>query len=200
MTPQLYEFILAALLMELTPGPNMTWLALLSAQRGRRAGYLAVAGVALGLSLLAVAAAAGATSLLTLYPITFDLLRWAGIAFLLYLAFEAWVGEKAGAQAPDQMQSFRRGVIVNLLNPKAAAVFVVLIPTLMNADRALLSQTAFLSAIYVGIATAVHLAIVAFAGSFQKFIAEPRRELIARRLCAVALVLVAIWFYFSTTR
>lgn len=58
------EFLIAAIVMEITPGPNMTWLALLSAREGRMAGLQAVAGIATGLALLALVAANGATALI----------------------------------------------------------------------------------------------------------------------------------------
>ena len=88
------EFLVAAIVMEITPGPNMTWLALLSAREGRMAGLQAVAGIATGLTLLAVIAATGAAALISAWPPVYEALRWAGVIFLLYLAWETWVGEK----------------------------------------------------------------------------------------------------------
>jgi threonine/homoserine/homoserine lactone efflux protein len=198
MTSQVLEFTLAARLMELTPGPNMTWLALLSAQHGRRTGLTAVAGIGLGLALLAAVAAVGATSLLTGYPLALEALRWAGAVFLFYLAFEAWVGEHPGASGSEVSRSFWRAVIVNLLNPKAALLFVVLVPGFLDASQPLLPQTILLSTIYVAIATAVHSAIAVFAGSFQHLLMEPGREIIARRVCAGVLVVIAVWFLLTS--
>jgi threonine/homoserine/homoserine lactone efflux protein len=191
------EFLVVAVVMELTPGPNMAWLALLSAREGRRAGFLAVVGIALGLGLLAVAAAAGFVALIETYPLLYEAIRWAGVLFLLYLAYEAWRGEKDKDGAGDP-RHFRRGLIINLLNPKAAAVFVVLIPGFAGGATANLSEVALMSAIYVGIATIAHSLIVIFAGSFQKALAHPRRELIVRRIFALTLVAVAMWFAFTT--
>ena len=57
--PMLPSFLLIVLLVELTPGPNMGWLALLSASEGRRAGFAATAGIALGLAIVAAASALG---------------------------------------------------------------------------------------------------------------------------------------------
>ena len=96
MSESFAEFLIAAIVMELTPGPNMAWLALLSAREGRRAGFVAVAGIALGLSLLAIAASAGFAALIDTYPLLYEAIRWAGVLFLLYLAFEAWRGEGQG--------------------------------------------------------------------------------------------------------
>lgn len=193
MTAGFAEFLVAAIVMEITPGPNMTWLALLSAREGRIAGLQAVAGIALGLALLALIAATGVTALISAWPALYEAIRWAGVAFLLYLAWETWVGEKEADQRPDPGRHFWRGLLVNLLNPKAAAVFVVMIPGFAGPDPAstvLLAMTLT----YLAIATLAHALIVAFAGSFQKAMANPQREVIVRRIFAVALAAVAIWF------
>ena len=189
------EFLLAATVMEITPGPNMTWLALLSAREGRMAGFMAVAGIAAGLTLLAIIAATGAAALISAWPPLYDILRWGGVLFLLYLAWEAWVGEKATPDASSQTRHFRRGLVVNLLNPKALAVFVVMIPGFAGAGQIAVQVT--MTLVYLAIATLAHALIVAFAGSFQKAIADPRRERIVRRVFAIALAGVAAWFAFT---
>ncbi len=191
------EFLVAAIVMEITPGPNMTWLALLSAREGRMAGFMAVAGIALGLTLLAIIAATGAAAMMNTYPAIYELLRWGGVLFLLYLAWEAWVGEKK-AQADGQGRHFVRGLIVNLLNPKAAAVFIVMIPSFAGVGQTT-TQIA-MTAAYLCIATLAHGLIVSFSGSFEKALADPRRERLVRRIFAVALVGVALWFAFSSGR
>ena len=84
------EFAIAAILIELTPGPNMAWLALLAVSRGRLTRLAAVLGVALGLSFAGVAAAIGVAALIAATPWIFQLLRWAGSLYLLYLAWDAW--------------------------------------------------------------------------------------------------------------
>jgi hypothetical protein len=79
------EFTLAAILIELTPGPNMTWLAVVGTSRGRSTALAAVAGIALG---LAVAAAIAGTSLAAIFariPQLFDILRWLGTLYLFCL-------------------------------------------------------------------------------------------------------------------
>lgn len=193
------EFLIAAIVMEITPGPNMTWLALLAAREGRIAGLQAVAGIATGLALLAIIAATGAAALIATWPLLYTALRWGGVLFLLYLAWEAWVGEKDTGKPVEPGRHFRRGLLVNLLNPKAAAVFIVMIPGFAGSDAPagiLITMTLT----YLAIATLAHALIVAFAGSFEKALTHPRREKIVRRIFAVALAGVAIWFAFGTTR
>jgi threonine/homoserine/homoserine lactone efflux protein len=90
-------FALTSVLIELTPGPNMAWLAVLAATEGRRQGYAAVAGVALGLGLVGAIAALGLAAVLQTSPLAYQTLRWAGVAYLLWMAYEAW----RGADAPE---------------------------------------------------------------------------------------------------
>ncbi len=193
------EFLVAAIVMEITPGPNMTWLALLSAREGRIAGLQAVAGIASGLALLAIIAATGVSALISAWPALYEALRWAGVAFLLYLAWEAWVGETDDGKREDPGKHFWRGLVVNLLNPKAAAVFVVMIPGFAGPNPSV-PLLVTMTVIYLAIATLAHALIVAFAGNFQKAMADPKREVVVRRIFAVALAGVAIWFAFTSGR
>jgi len=198
-TASFAEFLIAAVVMEITPGPNMTWLALLAAREGRSAGLMAVAGITTGLTLLALVAASGAAALIAAWPPLHEALRWGGVAFLLYLAWEAWVGERNGGQAIEHGRHFRRGVIVNLLNPKAAAVFVVMIPGFAVPGASVIALIA-MTVSYLIIATLAHLLIVVFAGSFERALADPGREIIVRRVFAVALAGVALWFAVGSAR
>lgn len=194
------EFLLAAIVMEITPGPNMTWLALLSAREGRTAGLMAVAGVASGLSILSLIAATGAAALITAWPALYELLRWGGVLFLLYLALEAWNGEKDEGSPSVAGKHFRRGLFVNLLNPKAAAVFLVMIPSFAGAVSTNAGAIALMTLTYLAIATAAHMLIVFFAATFQKALADPRLEVIVRRIFAVILAAIAIWFAATSGR
>ncbi len=84
--PTLAAFAVTSLIIELTPGPNMAYLALIAATEGRRPGYAAVAGVALGLGALGLAAAVGLSALIAEAPVVYQAIRWAGVAYLLWLA------------------------------------------------------------------------------------------------------------------
>jgi threonine/homoserine/homoserine lactone efflux protein len=79
------EFVVAVLLLELTPGPNMAYLATLSLTRGRVYGLAATAGVAFGLSVHAILAALGAGVLIQQFASLYEVLRWVGVGYLLFL-------------------------------------------------------------------------------------------------------------------
>jgi threonine/homoserine/homoserine lactone efflux protein len=156
-TQYFIPFLLNALLIELTPGPNMAWLALTGASVGRGAALAATAGIALGLAIVGLAAAFGLTELLQSSPNLFAALRYAGVAYLFWLAWSAWVGERE--VAPGQISDggmqiwFRHGLFLNLLNPKAAIFFVAILPSYIDVSLPVMPQTLLLSSCYVEIAT-----------------------------------------------
>lgn len=194
-------FALTSLLIELTPGPNMAYLALLAATEGRRPGYAAVAGVALGLAVVGVAAALGLAALIAASPFAYQALRWAGVGYLLWLAWEGWRGTTEADQFAKAGSSlavyFRRGLITNLLNPKAAVFYVSILPGFLMSGASVFDVIT-LSAVYVAVATAVHTAIVTGAGTARAWLGNPARERIIRRMLALALVGVAIWVVWKT--
>ncbi len=197
----LLEFLAAAVLIELTPGPNMAWLALLGASRGRVAALAAVVGVALGLSIAGAAAALGVSALIGTTPWLFQALRWAGSLYLLYLAWDSWRDSMAPLETQFNeplRRYFGQGLLSNMLNPKAYLVFAAVLPQFVNPTQTLLSQLITLSALYVGVATAIHAAIALLAGSFNRFFADQARARILGRVFAVLLATVAIWFFYAT--
>lgn len=196
-------FLATALLIELTPGPNMAWLALTSASQGRRAGLAAVAGIALGLAVLGTVSALGLAELAAASPLIFNLLRYAGVVYLLWLAWQAWSGEGevSPGTAKDKAQLsawFRHGLLLNLLNPKAAVFFIAVLPTYITPDALVPPQTFALSASYVVIATAIHVSIVLLAAQAHDWLSSRARQRIIRRCFAALLAAIAIWFLIST--
>lgn len=200
--PTLLSFALASFIIELTPGPNMTYLALVAASEGRRAGFATVAGVALGLAVIGLAAAFGVAQLVSASPLAYETLRWAAVAFLFYLAWDGWrdSGETAAASTDERGKFFTRGLVTNLLNPKAAVFYVAVLPTFIDAGRPVLAQAVTLTLVYVAVATFIHAMIVVAAGTLEPFLNDPRRERIARRTLSALLALVAVWFGWSAAR
>lgn len=194
-----WEFVIAATIAEITPGPNMGYLAALAIAKGRRAGLAAVAGVALGLAILGIAAAFGAGLVTQSYPLAGEVLRWAGVAYLLWLAWEAWRGDENipdGEFAP----SFRRGLIVNLLNPKAGLFYVAVLPAFLNRNEPTIAALLMLTAIYVVIATVVHASVVVGAASLRSKFADEASMTRLRRISAVLLAVVALWLAWETAQ
>ena len=200
--PSTLPFLIMAFLVEITPGSNMTYLALVSAADGRRAGFATVAGIALGLAVVGMLAALGVAELIQASNVLYEFLRWSGVLFLLYLAAEGWrQGTDIVAGAPvEGSRYFARGLVTNLLNPKAALFYVSVLPTFIEPSSPTTRQAIVLTGLYVLVATFVHIMIVLLAGSLERTLNAPHREKATRRILSLVLAGVAIWFAATTIR
>ena len=200
----LIAFVLTSLIIEMTPGPNMAYLAVLGASRGRIAGFSAVLGVALGLALLGIAVGLGGGSLILNNRLAYETLRWAGALYLCWLAYDSWKEARHPVETAPVSQSlfvqFRRGFITNLLNPKAALFYIAVVPEFISGPAPSVRELAVLVSIYVAVATFVHGLIVVLAGTLQAFLAAPQRRKMAGNVFAIVLFLVAIWLFVSGGR
>jgi threonine/homoserine/homoserine lactone efflux protein len=200
----LLAFALTALVIEITPGPNMTYLAALSLSSGLRTGLAAVAGIALGLMTYGLIATFGLAAIIDDSPLLYSVLRWGGVLYLLWLAWDSWTGADGASGDSNKERpwaAFRRGVITNWLNPKAAVFYIAVLPEFIRADSGTVArQTLVLSLIYVTIATAIHATIVLLAGSLQSVIVTANNRRTIRRAFALMLVAIAIWFALTTGR
>lgn len=204
----LLPFLAAVLLVELTPGPNMGFLAIVSAQWGRPAGLATVAGITLGLLAYMLGTVAGLSALILKVPGLYQALRWAGIAYLLWLGWETWRG-KGGDPAdtlargrPGSRDLFVRGLVANLLNPKVAVFYITLLPgfTDVRLGHAMV-QSLILGTIHVAVSVAVHLAIVFMAARagplLEGQLAQGRGGRINTAF-ALGLVAIAAWMVWET--
>ena len=196
-------FIATCIAIELTPGPNMTYLAIMGATQGRRAGFAAVVGVCTGLALVGIATALGLAAVIASSPVLYQALRWGGVLYLLWLAWDAW-GDADAETDPgsepvlDFGRLFWRGFVTNVLNPKAAVFYVAILPTFVEPTRPLVGQLLLLSMIYVMIATGIHAGIVLLADLARSLSEDRQRTLLIRRGLALVLAGVAVWFAYGT--
>jgi threonine/homoserine/homoserine lactone efflux protein len=196
----LLSFIIASVLIELTPGPNMTWLAVLGASRGRATALAAVVGICLGLAVAAAVAGLGLTAVLTEFPALFHILRWGGTLYLFYLAWDAWRdgNEEISHTNATRGVAFRQGLISNILNPKAYLFYAAMLPQFISGSMGLATEVALLSAIYVAVATLIHAGIAVLAGSAATFLETSPHAVTIRKGLALLIAAAAVWFFFST--
>ena len=195
----LLSFVLTCVIIELTPGPNMTYLALLSSLKGKRAGFSMVAGVATGLFLIGCIVLIGAGAVIAKSPMLYEILRYAGAAYLLWLAFDAWRGSDAPAVKDEAFSAryFTRGLMTNLLNPKAAIFYMTIFPSFVPLGEGAAPYYTVMTALYVAVATIIHALIVLLGAQFQPFLSDPRKARMTGRFFAVLLVFIAAWFLWS---
>ena len=197
-------FLLVVLALELTPGPNMSYLALLSLEKGRRAGLAAAAGVAVGLLVLGLIAGYGLGTTIIETRWLYETVRWAGVAFLVWLAWDSYRESRQPAARGDSAATlggyFARGLANNLLNPKAALFYVTVLPSFVVADRPAGLQTLVLTLVYVAVATAIHLGVVLAASLLQPLLGSGRWRAGLGVVFALLLLAIAAWLAVATQR
>jgi threonine/homoserine/homoserine lactone efflux protein len=161
-------FLFAAFMLNLAPGPDMLYVIGRSLGQGRKAGIVSALGIFVGCWAHILAAAFGIAALLRSSPIAFNMVRYAGAAYLVYLGVKMIVqrGNLAAQQLkPDSLAAiFRQGVITNVLNPKVALFFLAFLPQFIDARRgSVVWQILLLGLIFNVGGTVVNLG-VAYAG------------------------------------
>jgi threonine/homoserine/homoserine lactone efflux protein len=173
---ELLLYGLAALAIMLTPGPNMMYCVSRALCQGRMAGWVSVLGVQAGNVLHITAATLGLTAIFAAMPWVFDLIRWAGAAYLLWLAWQAVRPGGRGLFEAQELphdsfaKQFRMGLITNLLNPKQLVFFTSIFSQFLHPERgSVLQQGAQLAATHISLSIVVNGLIVAGAAGIAVF-------------------------------
>ena len=193
-------FSLICLGMALTPGPNMLYLVSRSICQGPLAGIVSLVGTAAGFVIYLLCAALGITALLMAAPIAYDVLRFGGALYLLWLA---WSAIRPGAASPFQVRELPRdppaklmamGLLTKLLNPKAAMLYLSLLPQFIDPHRgAVLGQSLVLGGSQIVISLTINGLICLGAGAIATFLAtRPSFAIVQRWLMATVLGGLAI--------
>src|SRR6185437_8766418 len=207
-TSSLLGFALISLGLVLTPGPNMIYLISRSITQGPAAGIISLGGVALGFVFYMLCAAFGITALLFAVPYAYDALRFAGAAYLLWMA---WQAVKPGGRSPFQVKKlaidsprklFAMGFVTNLLNPKIAMLYLALLPQFIDpVGGSVLTQSLALGSIQIVISVSVNAMIALAAGSIALFLGtRPIWLLLQRWLMGTVLAGLAMKMAFEARR
>jgi threonine/homoserine/homoserine lactone efflux protein len=152
----LWLFCLAALALLAIPGPAVLYIVVQSAEQGRRVGLASVAGVHLGTLVHVAAAAVGLSALILASEVAFNVVKYAGAAYLVVLGIRRLLDrdrDTAVARPQEPLrQAFLRGAIVNVLNPKTALFFLAFLPQFVDAGRgSVWSQVIVFGLVFVGL-------------------------------------------------
>lgn len=168
---------LVALGMVLTPGPNMMYLVSRSISQGRRAGMVSLAGTAMGFVIYMTMANVGLAAVFIVVPWLYTALKIAGAAYLLWLAYKALrpsgtsVFDTRDLPRDSVSKLFRMGLVTNMLNPKAAIMYLALIPQFVDQNAGnIVAQGFQLGAVQIAVSMAVNAAIIIAAGSIALFL------------------------------
>ena len=204
----LLGFALVSLGMVLTPGPNMIYLISRSITQGAAAGIVSLGGVALGFVFYMLCAAFGITALLFAIPYAYDALRFAGAAYLLWLA---WQALKPGGSSPFHVRKlahdgprklFAMGFLTSVLNPKIAMFYLALLPQFIDpAAGSVLGQSVILGFIQIAVSVSVNTLITIAAGSIALFLrTRPFWSLAQRWLMGTVLAGLAVKMAFEARK
>jgi threonine/homoserine/homoserine lactone efflux protein len=172
-------FATSAAALVLIPGPNLIYIVTRSVEAGRRAGLASMLGVETGTIVHVAAAAFGVSALLASSAVAFEVVRYAGVAYLVYLGVRALRSKEApagAAAAGGVRRTYAEGVLVNVLNPKVSLFFVAFLPQFVDPARgAIATQVLVLGVVFIAIAATLDLLFVVGAGMVGERIRRGRR-------------------------
>jgi threonine/homoserine/homoserine lactone efflux protein len=187
-------FLAITVILILTPGPVVTLVISTGATRGVRAGLITVAGTSSGNALLLLAIALGLSWVLSHAVYLFELLRWAGAAYLIWLGIQAW--RHAGqvqAVSPAQHVHFLRGFLVALSNPKTIVFFTAFLPQFIDPTLPAAPQLAVMCVVSVLLAVVSDSCWAIAAGLGRAWFMKPARAKLLGRASGLTLMGGGLW-------
>ena len=206
----LIAFFGVAVLLALSPGPDNLFVLMQSVQRGWRVGIAVVVGLCLGVVVHTTAVALGLAAVFAASSIAFTVLKWCGAAYLAYLAWGAWRApvseaknhagahpERASSNQIDSKEVLtmvRRGVVMNLTNPKVLIFFLAFLPQFADPSIGPVGPQIFVfGAVFILAAFLVFGAIALFSGAFGNLLLRsPRAQFWLNKITAVVFVGLAV--------
>lgn len=190
-----YLFLLTSLVLVLSPGPDTVLVLSRTIASGTSAGLMTLFGTQAGNVVHALLAGLGVSSIILLFPYAFDILKYAGAAYLIYLAVMTWRSPAAleldmrlANKRGSTLRYFYQGLTNNLVNPKVILFFIALFPQFVHPENGAVSLQSFiLGATLAGMAIVWMGALVLLVGRFRSAVASSTTFLaLANRLAAVA--------------
>ncbi|MEO8534131.1 MAG: LysE family translocator [Flavobacterium sp.] len=177
---ELVIFILAALLLVITPGPNMMYLISRSITQGKKAGIISLAGIVFGFFFHIILVSFGITAILFAVPMAYNVLKISGVLYLLYLAFQAvrpngknlfQPNENLAIDKPKKL--FSIGFLTSVLNPKIAVFYLSFFPQFIKPEYgSIMTQSLELGITQVLVSFTVNFTIVLTASKIASFFAQ----------------------------
>lgn len=201
----LAAFIVAGIVLAVTPGPGVVYLVTRTLSQGRKAGLVSIGGIALGDLGNAVAASVGLAAMLAASEVAYIAVKFAGAAYLIFLGVKA-LRSSASPEAPvrdDRPSSrlFRDAFFVALLNPKTALFFAALLPQFIDPASSALGQSLMFSGLFVSIALVTDTIYVLSASALAHAITERSRwRPYGKYISAAAFIGLGLYAAFASPR
>ncbi len=192
-------FFTASVILALSPGPDNLFVLAQSAQKGRMAGIFVTFGLATGLIGHTIAVAFGLAAIVRASILAFSILKFIGAAYLLYLAWQAFragvsTGNNKDVEVLSKSNLYRRGIIMNLTNPKVSIFFMAFLPQFADPRHgSMMWQFIQLGGVFIIATLLVFSVISILAGRFgEKFSKSDSVQQIVNRLAAAVFVGLAV--------
>ncbi|MCP2262018.1 Threonine/homoserine/homoserine lactone efflux protein [Streptoalloteichus tenebrarius] len=175
-------FLLTCLAIAVVPGPSVAVIIDQSLRAGRGAGLATIAGNTTGLLFWAVASVLGLTALLRTSEIAFVALKVVGAVYLCWLGVQSLRRSRrhegdlpatAPTRTGGRLAAYRAGVLANLSNPKAAALYLALLPQFIPAQENVLHATAILAGVQMSISSLWYVVLVTVVAAVRRFLSRP---------------------------
>ncbi len=195
----LMQFFLASIALGLAPGPDNIYVLTQSVAQGRNAGIVVTLGLCTGLVLHTALVALGVAALIATSPLLFMLLKLGGAGYLLYLAYQAFRADGAAIGTGNRAavayrHLYKRGLLMNISNPKVSMFFLAFLPQFVAADGAAVSQQMIVLGGTFIVATLLVFNAIALmaAGLATKLRSSASAQLVLYRITGVVLLLLAL--------
>ncbi len=192
----IYLFFIASLLLNLTPGNDMLYVASRSISQGIKAGIVSALGIFLGCFVHIIAAVLGLSIIIARSANLFNIIKFAGAAYLIYLGIRALSTKQKNSQdrentvKVDQWKLFKQGIVTNALNPKVAVFFLSFLPQFIDPSSPFFKVQLFTLGIWFDLQGTLVLVIVAIVlGKAKGFFKQnPRIWLIQEKVTGIILI------------
>jgi threonine/homoserine/homoserine lactone efflux protein len=191
-------FLALTIVLLIAPGPIVTLLIATGATHGVKAALTTVAGTALGSALQLTMIAFGLTWILANAAEAFELLRWLGAGYLIWLGLQSWRGAgRAAARPPEGLVNVRRGFLVALTNPKGLAFFSAFLPQFVDPGLPAGPQLAVMCAVSVTLGAMTDSCWAVIGGLGRSWLIRPTWSTWLGRLSGTALIGGGIWLFLA---
>ena len=194
-------FIIAVLILNLTPGQDTLYIIGRSVAQGRKAGIISVMGISSGSIIHTLAAAFGLSAILSTSAQAFLFLKYAGAIYLIYLGLRLILeknvdrsNKNQGAPRQNLTTIYRQGVLTNLLNPKVAVFFLAFLPQFINAESShKILSFIFLGGLFIFTGTIWCLIVAIFSAKFSEiFRNNPSALIVNRKITGLVFILLGL--------
>jgi len=192
-------FVIASALLSIAPGPDNIFVLTQSSLYGKKSGVLITLGLCTGLIVHTAVVAFGVAVIFQTSSIAFIVLKAVGAGYLLYLAWQAFSASAENLQGKkstllSNTALYRRGIIMNITNPKVSIFFLAFLPQFASVDKgALAPQIFLLGTLFIGIALVIFSLIAILAGSLgDRLNSSPKAQLYLNRTAGIVLAALAV--------